>query len=146
MYLSKLVVLIVVLSTLDDVHSWSTHQPSSRRLPPCVHTFRKRRGGRGFSAVGRVVMALSKNHKETQQEEQVVQEQEQQQPPPDLLQVNPQATLYGVSFMGGDPCGSKYNDDPFGAGDVKPGIPDDMKARIAALAEQRKRQQEGSQS
>lgn len=54
--------------------------------------------------------------------------------------VVPQAN-YGVSFMGGDPCGSKYNDDPFDAAksDKKPGIPDDVKARIAALAEQKKK-------
>lgn len=54
--------------------------------------------------------------------------------------VVPQAS-YGVSFMGGDPCGSKYNDDPFDATKAKkPGIPDDMKARIAALAEKKKRE------
>ena len=56
--------------------------------------------------------------------------------------VIPQAN-YGVSFMGGDPCGSKYNDDPFDATkDKNPGIPDDVKARIAALAEQKKKEME----
>ena len=60
----------------------------------------------------------------------------------DLIKVIPQAS-YGVSFMGGDPCGSKYNDDPFDATkERKPGIPDDVKARIAALAEQKKREME----
>jgi len=50
-------------------------------------------------------------------------------------------SVYGVSFMGGDPCGSKYNDDPFDATkDTKPGFPEDMKARIAALAEQQKKE------
>jgi len=45
--------------------------------------------------------------------------------------------VYGVSYIGGDPCGSKYNDDPFDKASqesFKPGLPDDMKARIAALA------------
>ncbi len=47
------------------------------------------------------------------------------------------SATYGVSFIGGDPCGSKYNDDPFDAtkeAAFKPGFPDDMKARIEALA------------
>lgn len=58
--------------------------------------------------------------------------------------VTPETATYGVSFMGGDPCGSKYNDDPFDATNenAKPGIPDDVKARIAALAEQKKKEQE----
>ena len=45
--------------------------------------------------------------------------------------------VYGVSYIGGDPCGSKYNDDPFDSSaenSFKPGLPDDMKDRIAALA------------
>ena len=62
----------------------------------------------------------------------------------DPIVVVPQAS-YGVSFMGGDPCGSKYNDDPFDATkEKKPGIPDDMKARIAALAEQKKKEAEAA--
>ena len=48
------------------------------------------------------------------------------------------AVEWGVSYIGGDPCGSKLNSDPF---DTKPsdrpGMPDDMKARIAALAEKK---------
>lgn len=46
---------------------------------------------------------------------------------------------WGVSYIGGDPCGSKYNSDPFDVNnDVqKSGMPDDMKARIAAMAEKR---------
>jgi hypothetical protein len=49
--------------------------------------------------------------------------------------------------MGGDPCGSKYNDDPFDAtAEKKPGIPDDMKARIAALAEAKKKEAEARKS
>ena len=50
---------------------------------------------------------------------------------------NDSSATYGVSFIGGDPCGSKYNDDPFDATkeeSFKPGFPDDMKARIEALA------------
>ena len=46
-------------------------------------------------------------------------------------------TSFGVSYIGGDPCGSKYNTDPFDVSEeksFKPGFPDDMKARIAALA------------
>lgn len=48
----------------------------------------------------------------------------------------PPAATYGVSYIGGDPCGSKYNDDPFDASVdvVKPGMPDEMKIRIAAMA------------
>lgn len=50
---------------------------------------------------------------------------------------------WGVSFIGGDPCGSKYNTDPHDVKVTKPGMPDDMKARIAALAaEKLKKQQE----
>lgn len=41
---------------------------------------------------------------------------------------------YGVSYIGGDPCGSKYNTDPFDVKVTKPGMPDDMKSRIQALA------------
>ena len=57
--------------------------------------------------------------------------------------VEPQA-VYGVSYIGGDPCGSKYNDDPFDAAAqiTKPGMPDDAKERIRMLAEQMKRKQE----
>ena len=58
----------------------------------------------------------------------------------DLIKDNTEqdsSATYGVSFIGGDPCGSKYNDDPFDATKeeaFKPGFPDDMKARIEALA------------
>ena len=57
--------------------------------------------------------------------------------------VEPQA-VYGVSYIGGDPCGSKYNDDPFDAAAqiTKPGMPDDAKERIRLLAEKMKRKQE----
>ena len=41
---------------------------------------------------------------------------------------------YGVSYIGGDPCDSKYNTDPFDVKVTKPGMPDDMKSRIQALA------------
>ena len=46
---------------------------------------------------------------------------------------------YGVSYIGGDPCGSKYNVDPFndGSNSFKPGFPDDMRERIAAMAEEK---------
>ena len=55
---------------------------------------------------------------------------------------------WGVSYIGGDPCGSKYNDDPFDANKSssnKPGFPDDMKARIQALAEQKLRERESAE-
>ena len=46
---------------------------------------------------------------------------------------------YGVSYIDGDPCGSKYNDDPFDTKlSSKPGMPDDMKERIKALSEAKK--------
>lgn len=57
-----------------------------------------------------------------------------------------QTAEYGVSYIGGDPCGSKYNDDPFDAANnrstTSPGFPTDMKKRIEAMAEQIKAQQE----
>ena len=60
--------------------------------------------------------------------------------------VEPRA-VYGVSYIGGGPCGSKYNDDPFDAAAVqgdssRPGMPDDAKERIRLLAERMKRKQE----
>ena|ERR1719253_299894 len=53
------------------------------------------------------------------------------------------ASAFGVSYIGGDPCGSKYNDDPFDASQdsFKPGLPDSMKERIAALAAQKTKEQ-----
>lgn len=50
--------------------------------------------------------------------------------------IHPKAE-YGVSYIGGDPCGSKYNDDPFDVQVQKPGMPDDMKARIQALVDKK---------
>ena len=44
---------------------------------------------------------------------------------------------YGVSYIGGDPCGSKYNNDPFDVQVQKPGMPDSMKARIQALVDKK---------
>jgi hypothetical protein len=62
--------------------------------------------------------------------------------------VEPRA-VYGVSYIGGDPCGSKYNDDPFDAAarseSSRPGMPDDAKERIRLLAEKMKRKQEEAQ-
>ena len=59
--------------------------------------------------------------------------------------VEPRA-VYGVSYIGGDPCGSKYNDDPFDAAaqsdSSRPGMPDDAKERIRLLAEKMKKKQE----
>ena len=46
---------------------------------------------------------------------------------------------WGVSYIGEDPCGSKYNTDPFdassSAASSKPGLPDSMKARIQLKAD-----------
>lgn len=52
---------------------------------------------------------------------------------------------WGASYIGGDPCGSKYNTDPHDARVEKPGMPDDMKARIAALAEKKLRESQQRQ-
>ena len=56
----------------------------------------------------------------------------------DNITTKQSTAVYGVSYIGGDPCGSKYNDDPFDATTkedaFKPGLPDRMKDRIAALA------------
>ena len=49
---------------------------------------------------------------------------------------------WGVSYIGGDPCGSKYNDDPFDNKPSKPGFPDDMKARIEAIVERKRKEAE----
>ena len=51
-------------------------------------------------------------------------------------------TEWGVSYIGGDPCGSKYNTDPHAMEISKPGMPDDMKARIQKLAEEKLRKQQ----
>ena len=59
----------------------------------------------------------------------------------DAEDVQPMAE-YGVSYIGGDPCGSKYNDDPFDAQIQKPGMPDDMKARIQALVDKKVAEEE----
>mmetsp|Transcript_28950 Transcript_28950/g.58744 ORF Transcript_28950/g.58744 Transcript_28950/m.58744 type:complete len:229 (-) Transcript_28950:175-861(-) len=64
-------------------------------------------------------------------------------------EVQPKA-VYGVSYIGGDPCGSKYNDDPFDAAansdsNSKPGMPDDAKERIRLLAEQLKNKNKGKE-
>lgn len=58
-------------------------------------------------------------------------------------EVENDSTEWGVSYIGGDPCGSKYNNDPFDSKPSRPGFPDDMKARIEALAEQKRRESEG---
>lgn len=52
----------------------------------------------------------------------------------------PPTPEWGVSYIGGDPCGSKYNTDPHDAKVDEPGMPSDMKARIAALAEKKLRE------
>ena len=52
---------------------------------------------------------------------------------------------WGVSYIGGDPCGSKYNDDPFDAKVQNPGMPNDMKARIQALVDQKKQREKDSE-
>ena len=48
-----------------------------------------------------------------------------------------------ISLFCKDPCGSKYNDDPFDVSDnFKPGLPDNMKDRIAELAKQKAAKEE----
>lgn len=64
---------------------------------------------------------------------------ENAQPPPPPPQ-------YGVSYIGGDPCGSKYNNDPFDVQVQKPGMPDDMKARIQALVDKKVAEEKQAQS
>mmetsp|Transcript_2980 Transcript_2980/g.5499 ORF Transcript_2980/g.5499 Transcript_2980/m.5499 type:complete len:122 (-) Transcript_2980:251-616(-) len=55
--------------------------------------------------------------------------------------VSPPSPEWGASYIGGDPCGSKYNTDPHDAKIQKPGMPSDMKQRIAALAAKKRREQ-----
>mmetsp|Transcript_17182 Transcript_17182/g.37587 ORF Transcript_17182/g.37587 Transcript_17182/m.37587 type:complete len:138 (-) Transcript_17182:1073-1486(-) len=58
------------------------------------------------------------------------------------VNINTSNVEWGVSYIGGDPCGSKYNSDPFDKSPSdKPGMPDDMKARIEALAQKKLREQ-----
>lgn len=58
------------------------------------------------------------------------------------VNINTANVEWGVSYIGGDPCGSKYNSDPFDKSPSdKPGMPDDMKARIEALAQIKLREQ-----
>ena len=63
---------------------------------------------------------------------------ENQSPPSEESNSTSPEQQWGKSYIGGDPCGSKYNDDPFDAASTtKPGLPDDMKARIEAMAKQK---------
>ena len=50
--------------------------------------------------------------------------------------------LLGMSFMGGDPCSSPYNDDPFDELDAKPDAMAELKRRVKALEEARKQTDE----
>mmetsp|Transcript_22316 Transcript_22316/g.27357 ORF Transcript_22316/g.27357 Transcript_22316/m.27357 type:complete len:107 (-) Transcript_22316:79-399(-) len=56
---------------------------------------------------------------------------------------NNDSSSYGVSWIGGDPCASKYNNDPFDTQVTKPGMPQDMKERIQALAEKKIKEKAG---
>jgi hypothetical protein len=60
----------------------------------------------------------------------------------DALEEKKDEVEWGVSYIGGDPCGSKYNNDPFDTKPSKPGFPDDMKARIEAMAEAKRKEME----
>lgn len=60
----------------------------------------------------------------------------------DAPEENKDEVEWGVSYIGGDPCGSKYNNDPFDTKPSKPGFPDDMKARIEAIAEAKRKEME----
>jgi hypothetical protein len=54
---------------------------------------------------------------------------------------------YGIIYIGGDSCGSKYNNNPFDSQGQKPGMLDDMKARIRASVDIKKvaKEQEAAQ-
>ena len=45
--------------------------------------------------------------------------------------------MFGVSFMGGDPCASSYNDDPFDEQDAKPDAMAELRRRVKALEDAR---------
>ena len=42
-----------------------------------------------------------------------------------------------MSFMGGDPCASSYNDDPFDEQDAKPDALAELRRRVKALEDAR---------
>ena len=125
---------ILLLSLLARARSWLVVTPSLMLAPLPLRGGSSPTNAVRLSAVPSNDDAASNDKKDDDVHN--IQQQQQQQ-----VIVVPQAN-YGVSFMGGDPCGSKYNDDPFDAakGERKPGIPDDVKARIAALAEQKKKE------
>lgn len=60
----------------------------------------------------------------------------------DAETTTPPEIKWGESYIGGDPCGSKYNNDPHAMEISKPGMPEDMKARIQKMAEEKLRQQQ----
>ncbi len=106
--------LSLVLSTLVAVSAWSPSHHTGRLLV-----------GQSCSFVLRSASYLAKKSDE---DHDLIK---------DSTEKDSSSASYGVSFIGGDPCGSKYNDDPFDAtkeAAFKPGFPDDMKARIEALA------------
>ena len=45
--------------------------------------------------------------------------------------------MFGVSFMGGDPCASSYNDDPFDEQDARPDAMAELRRRVKALEDAR---------
>ena len=48
-----------------------------------------------------------------------------------------EGTTFGMSFMGGDPCASSYNDDPFDEQDAKPDALAELRRRVKALEDAR---------
>lgn len=107
--------LSLILSTIVAVSAWSASHHSGRLLvgQSCSHF------------VPRSALYLAKKSDE---DNDLIE---------DSTEKDSRSATFGVSFIGGDPCGSKYNDDPFDAtkeAAFKPGFPDDMKARIEALA------------
>ncbi len=118
--------LLVIACCIGSLHAWSPDRCSQRaqvRSSCC-----RRERDRQQCSIDRFLAADDVSSGEQYVNAQVETSVEQSK-----------EVVYGVSFIGGDPCGSKYNVDPFNDetnndNSFKPGLPDDMRERIAALA------------
>ena len=122
---------MIILTIIHHVSAW-TLLPTASILQQSPH----QRHRKGFiiyastedNGIASAINNVSTTESETSQEE--------------TADVNKPEIEWGVSYIGGDPCGSKYNDDPFDKKPGKPGLPDDMKKRIEALAEKKRLENE----
>lgn len=118
---------IVIALCIGSLDAWSSHNRFSQRAQVRSSCCRRERDRQQRSIVRFFAaddVSSGEHYGNAQAEVQTSIEQSKE-------------VVYGVSYIGGDPCGSKYNVDPFNDetnNDNKPGLPDDMRERIAALA------------